>query len=117
MLICSSGEGVFITLQFSFSFCYYSHTGNCQLENNASKRSRFDYDKHRDMTIKNYAEQKDSCLQVLDIGTVAFLELGVYRIFNHLTFRTYGFSFNSPLSLDRTPTSFKETFVYILMSA
>ena len=44
MLICSSGEGVFITLQFSFSFCYYSHTGNCQLENNVSKRSRFDYD-------------------------------------------------------------------------
>jgi len=112
MLICSSGERVFITLQFSFSFCYYSHTGNCQLENNVSKRCR-----HRDMTIKNYAEQKDSCLQVLDIGTVAFLELCVYRIFNHLTFRTYGFSFNSPLSLDRTPTSFKETFVYILMSA
>jgi len=44
MLICSSGEGVFITLQFSFSFCYYSHTGNYQLENNVSKRSRFDYD-------------------------------------------------------------------------
>ena len=27
--------------------------------------------KHQDMTIKNCAEQKDSCLQVLDIGTVS----------------------------------------------
>ena len=44
MLICSLGEGVFMTLHFSFSFCYYSHTGNCQLENNVSMRSRFDYD-------------------------------------------------------------------------
>lgn len=43
MLICSLGERVFITLHFSFSFCYYSHTGICQLENNVSKKSRFDY--------------------------------------------------------------------------
>ena len=74
MLICSSGERVFITLQFSFSFCYYSHTGNCQLENNVSKRSRFDYDP------RALADRGVKSIEELSRVVIALLKMTVFGI-------------------------------------